>query len=244
MKKLILPFVILLISVTLSAQLPELTISSADQLPVTLDDSNDNAYVDLNGNGQGDMYFSFYSEVWSTLSFNGATFVSTGYDSWAFNYYQTGVNIAEFLINSSGEVIVFPYGQTFGTDFFSSFSSGYFSESGYLATYDEFTGFPPVSPLTDVGGSYSSGLIEVNNGYLAVKYWNTASTSFYGWIGINYNSNIASPSVTLQGAYFSPQTGAPVYAGIGGPAVPIPFIASIFTMLLIGGAAFLRKRRK
>ncbi|MBN1924874.1 MAG: hypothetical protein JW798_03485 [Prolixibacteraceae bacterium] len=100
------------------------------------------------------------------------------------------------------------------------------------------TGLPPIAPL---GTTAQQGAFD---GYIGVNFEN-ASGHYNGWIHIVVDDLL--PQVTVLSAGMGSAPGAAVPAGLGDPyasTVPVPLIASLLGIIVIGSGIVIRKRKK
>lgn len=82
----------------------------------------------------------------------------------------------------------------------------------------------------------------VYSGYIGT-YFSAGTDHYYGWLNVEVDSN--ETWVTIHSAGYGTAPEAPVPAGLGDPfAVPVPLIASVLGLGLIGGGIFLKRRKK
>jgi len=95
------------------------------------------------------------------------------------------------------------------------------------------------APKTPLHANFTDGLYS---GYVGT-YFGAGSNNHYGWLNVSIDPN--ENFVTINSAGYNPAPATPIPAGLNDPfAVPIPLIASILGFGLIGGGAYLRKRKK
>jgi len=95
----------------------------------------------------------------------------------------------------------------------------------------------PTSPA--LNSSWANG---VNKGYIGVQFY-IGSQLYYGWLNLEIDPNLMWFKINSAGYASTPLT--PVPAGLNDPyAVPVPIIASLLGLGLIGGGVVVRKRRK
>jgi len=101
--------------------------------------------------------------------------------------------------------------------------------------------FGNIEPLgsPSLKDTWANGL---NKGYVAVQFF-IGSQLYYGWLNVEVDPNTMWFKINSSGYASAPST--PIPAGLNDPfAVPVPLIASILGMGLIGGGIVLRRRRK
>lgn len=101
--------------------------------------------------------------------------------------------------------------------------------------------FGDIEPLGTpaLNDTWVNGLTK---GYVAVQFFIGAQL-YYGWLNVEIDPNLMYFKINSSGYASAPST--PIPAGLNDPfAVPVPLIASILGMGLIGGGIVLRRRRK
>lgn len=98
-------------------------------------------------------------------------------------------------------------------------------------------------PLTASSPALSSSWATgVNSGYIGIQFY-IGSQLYYGWLNLEIDPNMMWFKINSAGYPSTPST--PVPAGLNDPyAVPVPIIASLLGLGLIGGGVVVRKRRK
>jgi hypothetical protein len=111
-------------------------------------------------------------------------------------------------------------------------SNSYWDDCAYIYK-EKLASSPPLQ------ANSSDGL---HSGYVGV-YFNAGSNNYYGWLNVYIDPDENFVTINSSGYASAPST--PVPAGFNDPlAVPIPLFASILGFGLIGGGAYLRKRKK
>ncbi len=216
---------------TLKAELPALEITlPLVSLPHTFNASSMGGRIDINNDGTADFDIEF------------DVFGSSG----PYSCYIDALNSNEVIVEST--LIPSTPGETKAP-----LSAGprYVS----LLERGELIGATLPEDMTWRGGGLIMGMPDfksaplgattldgVYSGYIGT-YFSAGTSYYYGWLNVEVDPN--ETWVIIHSAGYGTAPDAPVPAGLGDPfAVPVPLIASVLGMGLIGGGIFLKRRKK
>lgn len=221
---------------TLKAELPSLEGSAPIvTLPHTFSFSSPaSGLIDINNDGTGDFEIEF------------DVFSSSG--SYSYSCYFESLNSNQVIVEYEGYISSAP-GETKAP--LSAGGPRYVSllERGELigATLPDEMSWrlgglimgEPNYKSPSLGATTQDG---VYSGYIGT-YFSAGTDHYYGWLNVEVDPN--ETWVTIHSAGYGTAPEAPVPAGLGDPfAVPVPLIASVLGLGLIGGGIFLKRRKK
>lgn len=188
--------------------------------------------IDFDQDGLNELSIYVYTSIWS--SSDPAAFIHLGSDpdATSFEVLQGGP------FGGNGDLAPLPYGRTIGSDLA---GNSYWSDSSWDTIVWTYWG----SNIYD--GNF--GYYPDETRYAGVRFTNNAgSTWYYGWIGIQINSQPLTGTGTvgeiINYAYEMYPNGAILAGSATSTVVPLMPIASALGLGLIGLFGFLRARRK
>ena len=220
-------------------------------LPCTLNDENDIAAVDIDGNGISDFIFIYdilggdnacavlaYNSIFAAPSgeLSLPSITSNSILSESVELYPQPINPGQYL-NSS---VVFPFSRIMpqGDLVGDGLLYGADAEWGPVALLF-MSGLFPFGGNSLEANSYEDGVLS---GYLGV-YFRINDHMHYGWINVKIDSD--GEWVKINSTGYEPLIDAPIPAGLNDPyVVPVPFIASLLGFSLIGAGVFWRSRKR